>query len=70
LEFERTSPSVIRSIRQRELLNGWLAPFARNLSLPQLEGYRVERLGDEKPDRALCHRPPGRIPSGDLIEFG
>jgi hypothetical protein len=30
----------------------------------------VERLDYEKPDRALYHLPPGRIPPGDLIEFG
>jgi hypothetical protein len=70
LEFERTSPSVIRSIRQPELLNGWLALYTCNDSLPQLQGKGVERLDDDRPDRALCHRPPGRIPSGDLIEFG
>jgi hypothetical protein len=50
LEFESASPSVIKSIRQRELLNGWLALYARRQSLPQLEDYRPERLDDEKPD--------------------
>jgi hypothetical protein len=50
LEFESASPSVIKSIRQRELLNGWLALYARSQSLPQLEDYSPERLDDEKPD--------------------
>jgi hypothetical protein len=70
LEFERTSPLVIRSTRQPELLNGWLALCACNVSPLQLEDYGVERLDDEKPDRALYHRPTGRIPPSDLIEFG
>jgi hypothetical protein len=50
LEFESAGPSVIKSIRQRELLNGWLALYARTQSLPQLVDYRPERLDDERPD--------------------
>ena len=38
MEFESASPSVIKSIRQRELLNGWLALYGRSRSLPQLSG--------------------------------
>jgi hypothetical protein len=50
LEFESAGPSVIKSIRQRELLNAWLALYARTQSLPQLVDYRPERLDDERPD--------------------
>ena len=50
MEFESASPSVVKSIRQRELLNGWLALYARSQSLPQLVEYRPERLDEEKPD--------------------
>jgi hypothetical protein len=50
VEFESAGPSVIKSIRQRELLNGWLALYARAHSLPPLAEYRPERLDDEKPD--------------------
>jgi hypothetical protein len=50
LEFESAGPSVIKSIRQRELLNGWLALYERSQSLPQLADYAPERLDEEKPD--------------------
>ena len=50
MEFESAGPSIIKSIRQRELLNGWLALHARAHALPQLADYRPERLDDEKPD--------------------
>lgn len=50
MEFESASPSVIKSIRQRDLLNGWLALYTRAHSLPQLVDYRPERLDEEKPD--------------------
>ena len=50
MEFESSGPSIIKSIRQRELLNGWLALYARARALPQLADYRPERLDDEKPD--------------------
>src|SRR6202008_2626030 len=49
LEFESAGPSVIKSIRQRELLNAWLALYARTQSLPQLVDYRPERLDKESP---------------------
>ena len=77
VDFDSATPSAANSIRQRELLNGWLALYARRQSLPQLVDYHPERLEDTLPrprlrliiDRELRHRPPGRILSGDLIEF-
>jgi hypothetical protein len=50
LDFESAGPPVIKSIRQCELLNGWLALFARGQSLPQLEDYRPKRIDEERPD--------------------
>jgi len=105
LDFESAGPLVVKSIRQRELLNGWLTLYAREQSLPQLGrvpfsrgnavtdviaslkticedgGFELKNLmrgNDARPrprlrvviDRELFHRPPGRIPAGDLIEFG
>jgi hypothetical protein len=74
LEFERANPSIVKSIRQRDLLNTWLRPYARGQSLPRLDEYRPERLGVPKLstiiDRDLYHRAPGRIPVADILEFG
>ena len=53
LEFESATPSIVKSIRQRDLLNSWLRLYARERSLPRMADYRPERLEDELPDLAL-----------------
>jgi hypothetical protein len=50
LHFESANPSVIRSIKQRDLLNTWLRLYAREQKLPRLEEYQPARLADETPD--------------------
>jgi hypothetical protein len=50
LEFESANPSVVKSIKQRDLLNTWLRLYAHAQVTPHLEEYRPERLGDELPD--------------------
>ena len=49
LDFESAKPSVVKSIKQRDLLNTWLRLCARTQSLPQLAEFRPERLEDELP---------------------
>lgn len=50
MDFDSASPSVVKSIRQRELLNSWLRLYARDQSLPRIADYQPERLSEEKPD--------------------
>ena len=50
MEFASADPSVVRSIRQRFLLNTWLRLYARDQSLPRMEEYQPERIEDELPD--------------------
>ena len=50
MEFESANPSIVRSIKQRDLLNTWLRLYAREQKLPRLEEYQPERLADEVPD--------------------
>ena len=50
MEFESANPSIIRSIKQRDLLNTWLRLYAREQKLPRLEEYQPARLADETPD--------------------
>jgi hypothetical protein len=50
LEFESAKPSVVKSIKQRDLLNTWLRLYARAQSMPRLAEYHPERLEDELPD--------------------
>ena len=50
LEFESAPPSVVKSIKQRDLLNTWLRLYARDQSLPRMDEYQPERFEDELPD--------------------
>ena len=54
LEFESANPSIVKSIRQRDFLNIWLRLYARDQSLPRMDEYRPERIGDELPDLVFC----------------
>jgi hypothetical protein len=50
LDFRSANPSIIRSVKQRDLLNAWLRAFDRRGSLPRREDYRPERIADEFAD--------------------
>ena len=50
MRFESANPSVVRSIRQRDLLNTWLRTVVKPRPLPDLADYRPECLADELPD--------------------
>jgi hypothetical protein len=65
LEFDSAQPSVVKSIKQRDLLNTWLRLFARNQSLPSMEEYQPARIEDELPDLVFyavdTHTAPPRL---------
>jgi len=50
MKFESANPSVVRSIKQRDLLNTWLRALRKPQSLPVLSDFRPERITDELPD--------------------
>ena len=50
MEFESANPSVVRSIKQRDLLNAWLRALGADRTLPALADYRPDRIADELPD--------------------
>jgi hypothetical protein len=50
LEFDSANPTIIKSIKQRDLLNTWLRLYARGRQIPGLEEYQPSRLADELPD--------------------
>jgi hypothetical protein len=50
VKFESANPSVIKSIKQRDLLNIWLRLYAREQLLPRIDEYQPSRLADELPD--------------------
>jgi hypothetical protein len=50
MEFESANPSVVRSVKQRDLLNAWLRALGKGRVLPAIEDYHPERVADEMPD--------------------
>ena len=50
MDFCSASPSIVRSVKQRDLLNAWLRAFDKRGTLPRLEDYRPERIADELAD--------------------
>ena len=50
MDFESANPSVVKSIKQRDLLNTWLRLFARERLLPRIEEYQPARIEEEFPD--------------------
>jgi hypothetical protein len=48
--FESANPSVVRSVRQRDLLNAWLRALGQRHALPALGDYQPERIADELAD--------------------
>lgn len=50
MQFESAKPSVVKSIKQRDLLNTWLRLYARARALPRLSEYQPERIEDELAD--------------------
>ena len=49
-DFDSASPSIIKSIKQRELLNVWLRLYGADRCLPRIANYEPSRLADELPD--------------------
>ena len=50
MKFESADPSIIRSIKQRDLLNGWLRAIGKLRALPALGDYEADRIADEQAD--------------------
>jgi hypothetical protein len=50
MEFASSDPSVVRSIRQRDLLNTWLRAAGKHRPLPLLGDFHPDRVSDELAD--------------------
>lgn len=48
--FTDEGPRIIRSIKQRDLLNTWLRLYDKGQRPPRIEDYKPERLADELAD--------------------
>jgi hypothetical protein len=49
-DFQSAGPSVVKSIKQRDLLNTWLRLYAKHDQLPKFDDYQPERMSDELAD--------------------
>lgn len=50
MDFKSADPSVVKSIRQRDLLNTWLRLYARRQCLPCYKDYQPDRFAEESSD--------------------
>jgi hypothetical protein len=50
MEFSSANPSVVRSIKQRVLLNSWLRVLAKGKPLPLIADFRPDGIADELDD--------------------
>jgi len=50
MEFASANPSVVRCVRQRDLLGTWLRARRKPLMLPMIRDYQPDRIEDELTD--------------------
>lgn len=50
MDFQSANPSIVKSIKQRDLLNTWLRLYAPAQRLPRTENFQPARIEDELPD--------------------
>jgi hypothetical protein len=50
MKFDSADPSIVRSIKQRDLLNRWLRAVGRPRALPALGDYEADRIAEEQAD--------------------
>jgi hypothetical protein len=68
VEFESANPTIVKSIKQRDLLNTWLRLYAREQLMPRIEDYQPERFADELPDLVFYTVDTAQAPPRLLIE--
>jgi hypothetical protein len=68
LEFASANPSVVKSIKQRDLLNTWLRLYAREQSIPRVGEYEPSRLEEELPDLVFIKTETTQQPPRLIIE--
>ena len=68
MDFESANPTVVKSIKQRDLLNTWLRLYAREQSLPRVEEYQPARLSDELADLVYYTVDAAQVPARLTIQ--
>lgn len=68
MEFQSAQPSIVKSIKQRDLLNTWLRLYAPNQSIPRVAEYQPARIEDELADLVFYAIDPRAEPPRLTIE--
>jgi hypothetical protein len=68
LDFQSANPTIVKSIKQRDLLNTWLRLYARDQRMPRIREYQPERLADELPDLVYYTVEPAQQPPRLMIQ--
>jgi hypothetical protein len=62
VDFESANPSIVKSIKQRDLLNTWLRLYAREQRIPGMEEYQPARFDEELPDLVFYTVDSAKLP--------
>jgi hypothetical protein len=68
LDFQSANPTIVKSIKQRDLLNTWLRLYAPDQQLPRMQEYQPTRLADELPDMVYLTVDTTQAPARLTIE--
>jgi hypothetical protein len=67
-DFQSANPTIVKSIKQRDLLNTWLRLYARNQRPPRMDEYQPARLADELPDLVYMSADTAQEPPRLIID--
>jgi hypothetical protein len=62
VDFQSANPSIVKSIKQRDLLNTWLRLYAREQLVPGILEYHPARIEEELPDLVYYTLDPAIAP--------
>jgi len=68
LDFQSANPTIVKSIKQRDLLNTWLRLYAPDQQLPRMQENHPTRLADELPDMVYLTVDTTQAPARLTIE--
>jgi hypothetical protein len=68
MDFESANPTIVKSIKQRDLLNTWLRLYARDQKPPAIAEYQPERIEDEMPDLVFFNIDATQKPPHIIID--
>ena len=68
MDFESANPTIVKSIRQRDLLNNWLRLYARDRKLPAFAEFQPARIEDEMPDLVFFSIDATQQPPSIIID--